>query len=109
MGAADIFLRLYSAGVRLEMQGERLTAAPAARLNDELRDLIRGNRPALVGYLNEAHQTTARLIESAMRACDHHGDGPEAREQMLRECLDSPPHLRSDLADHFQKNYRPSP
>ncbi|WP_439518497.1 hypothetical protein [Hydrogenophaga sp.] len=106
MEAAAIFQRLYAAGVRLELQGERLSASPAARLNEELRALIRTHKPALVTYLIDAHQTTLELIEAAMRACDHHGDGPVAREAMRRECLETPRELRADLRDHLNQTYR---
>lgn len=109
MDAATIFQCLYAAGVRLELQGDRLSASPAGRLNEELRALIRTNKPALVEYLTEAHQTTLELIEAAMRACDHHGDGPEAREQMRRECHETPPALREDLRDHLKQTYRDKP
>jgi len=109
MPAADIFRRLHEAGVRLEMQGERLSASPASRLTDELRTLIRSNKPALVVYLDQAHQTTAQLIEAAMQACDFHADGPEAREQMRQACIDTPPHLREDLCDHFKNTYEKKP
>lgn len=45
------------------------------------------------------------LIEAAMRACDHHGDGESAREQMRIECLEIPPDLRADLLDYFRRTY----
>lgn len=109
MDAPTIFQRLYAAGVRLELHGERLSASPAARLNDDLRALIRTHKPALVAYLTDAHQTTLELIEAAMRACDHHGDGPEAREQMRRDCHETPPAMREDLRDHFKQTYRDKP
>lgn len=106
MDAATILRKLYAAGVRLDLQqGDRLNASPASRLTDELRRLIRDHKPELVAYLTEAHQTSAELIEAAMRACDHHKDKPEAREQMRRECMDTPPHLRADLRDHFNQTY----
>jgi len=47
----------------------------------------------------------ARLIAAAMKACDHHGDGEQARADMRQQCLDTPPHLRADLLDHFQQTY----
>jgi len=40
-----------------------------------------------------------------MRACDAHGDGPEAREQMRLDCLETPPQLRADLLQHFRDVY----
>lgn len=45
------------------------------------------------------------LLQAAMRACDAWQDGPEAREQMRRDCIDTPPHLRADLRDHFNQTY----
>jgi hypothetical protein len=52
-----------------------------------------------------AHRVMKKLLEAAMRACDHHGDGAEAREEMKRQCLETPPHLRADLLAHFQREY----
>ena len=47
----------------------------------------------------------AELIEAAMRCCDRHGDGAEARAEMERQCLEIPPHLRGDLLDYFNSHY----
>ncbi len=44
----------------------------------------------------------ARLIEAAMRACDHHDDGDAGREQMRQDCLATQPHLRKDLLVHLR-------
>lgn len=41
-----------------------------------------------------------------MRACDFHDDGLQAREQMRRDCLATPPHLQAELIEHFQRTYR---
>lgn len=109
MEAAEILRHLFAAGVRLGLRGDRLSAWPATNLNDELRALIRANKPALVIYLAEAHQTSAELIDAAMRACDFHGDGPQAREQMQRDCINTPPHLLADLRDYFNQTYRYKP
>jgi LmbE family N-acetylglucosaminyl deacetylase len=106
MTPEQILRHLFAAGVRLDLRGDRLCAWPATSLNDELRALIRSNKPALVIYLVEAHQTDADLIEAAMRACDFNGDGLHAREQMQRDCLETPPHLRADLRDYFNQSYR---
>ena len=45
------------------------------------------------------------LLKAAMRACDNHGDGPEARAEMSRACLATPKHLRADLLEHFLMTY----
>lgn len=47
----------------------------------------------------------AELIDAAMRACDHWQDGPQAREEMRRECMETPEHLRADLLTHFCAAY----
>lgn len=45
------------------------------------------------------------LLEAAMRACDAWNDTTQARDQMRRDCLETPPHLRADLLDHFNNTY----
>lgn len=55
-----------------------------------------------------AELLTARLIAAAMRACDSHGDGPMAREQMQQECIDTPTDLQADLLEHFNESYPPT-
>ncbi len=45
------------------------------------------------------------LIEAAMRACDHYGDGPAARQEMVQQCLEVPAHLRAELHQHFIRTY----
>ncbi len=46
-----------------------------------------------------------KLIEAAMRACDRHGDSPAARQQMVKDCLGTPPELRQELREHFIRTY----
>ena len=45
------------------------------------------------------------LIAAAMRASDHWNDGPVARQQMVKDCLDTPLELRPELLDSFFTNY----
>ena len=45
------------------------------------------------------------LINAALLACDRHGDGPEAREQMRLDCINTPAHLQADLLAHFTEQY----
>lgn len=46
-----------------------------------------------------------KLLAAAMRACDHHNDSAAAREQMVKDCLDTPPELRQELLTHFERTY----
>ncbi len=105
MDVITLCRRAHGAGVTLTAEGERLLASPAGRLSDELRTEIKAHKPELVQFLLDAHATTTALIEAAMRACDHHGDGEQARLEMRRDCLNTPPHLQQDLLDHFDKTY----
>ena len=52
-----------------------------------------------------AELLTARLIAAAMRCCDHHGDGPAAREQMRQECMATPLRQRVCLFDYLNETY----
>lgn len=46
--------RLRAAGVRVAVDGDRLTAGPRALLTDELRALIRGHKAELIELLSES-------------------------------------------------------
>jgi hypothetical protein len=86
-----------TAGATGAQQGSR-TGRNSAPESGKLRvAFARGAQPATPAVID--------LIEAAMRACDHFGDGNEAREQMRADCEATPPHLRSDLLDHFRQTY----
>jgi hypothetical protein len=97
----DLLRVLHDAGVTLELRGGKLLVHPAERLTDGLRTSIREHKPALLDFLVEVTRQAADLIDAAMRVCDHHGDGEEARADMRADCLATPPHLRVDLLDHL--------
>ena len=78
---------------------------PAGRLTDAQRQAIRSCKAELIACIQESARLAAELLGAAMRACDHWRDGPEAREQMKKEVMETPPHLRADLLDHFRQNY----
>ena len=58
-----------------------------------------------VQAFSEKHVSSEQLLEAAMLACDHHHDGPAAREQMRADCLALPVDLRADLLAHFKQTY----
>jgi len=47
------------------------------------------------------------LFIAAARACDFHGDGDRARDEMRAACMATPAHLRADLLEHLNANYPP--
>lgn len=93
------------AGLTVRVNGVTLAYRPAERMTSELRGLLVAHKPQLIALLNDAHRTTADLIEAAMRACDFHGDDEAGREAMRRDCCSTPPELRADLLKHFRSAY----
>ena len=56
MTAADVIARVAAAGVQLRVEEGILRARPATRLTDELRTLIRLNKPVIVDALSSAQK-----------------------------------------------------
>lgn len=105
---------LWAEGFTVELgPGDKLLVGPASALSDHHREILRANKAAIVELLiserRNAEAETAELIAAAMRACDHCGDGHEARAEMERDIRATPAHLRADLLEHFQKNYGAQP
>lgn len=65
----DVLSRLKAAGIRLRADGKRLIASPRERMTDELRDLIRANKAALLTALVK-HREPA------------HADGPAEHPEL---------------------------
>lgn len=105
MTPAEVCRAIYAAGMTIRADGAELVLKPADRLTPALRELLLCHKPELIEFLFGAERTTADLIEAAMRACEHHGDGEAAREQMRQECRDTPLEQQADLRDHFRKEY----
>ncbi|XAH21635.1 hypothetical protein AAFF27_16605 [Xylophilus sp. GW821-FHT01B05] len=103
--SADAYRVLHDAGLHARAVAGRLIVGPTEQLDDALREFIRFHKPGLLRVLAEAEQATADLLAAAMRACDHYGDSPAAREQMRAECLATPPHLQLDLLGHLRETY----
>lgn len=105
MTPADVLRKAYDAGLEVGVAPSgNLAVKPADRLTPELRGLLIAHKSALLQALHEAEQTTAEVLEAAMKACDRYGDDAEAREEMRRDVLGTPPHLKADLLAHFQRN-----
>lgn len=106
MTPVDVLRQAYAVGLSVTIAPSgNLLASPAQLLTPDMRALLVANKPELLEFLREAEHTTAAVIEAAMRACDHYCDSPEAREEMRRDVLGTPLHLRADLLAHFRQNY----
>lgn len=107
--SADTLLReAMTAGVTLRIdEGGTLKAAGPSDTLREWSPRLRQHKTELLEFLQDAHATTAQLVEAAMRCCDYFGDSPAAREQMRQDVIDTPPHLRADLLQHLAGQYPP--
>lgn len=107
MSAATLIRQAISAGVNLRIdEGGTLKAAGPSDTLREWSPRLREHKPELLEFLQDAHTSTAQLVEAAMRCCDYFEDSPAAREQMRQDVIDTPAHLRADLLAHFRKAYR---
>lgn len=43
------------------------------------------------------------LIEAAMKRCDQFNDNAQARDDMVKQCLELSPAMQADLLEHFQR------
>lgn len=105
MTPADVCRAIYDAGLSVRVNGDSLSLKPAERLTPDLRALVVAHKPELIQFLLDAEVTAAELVEAAMRCCDRHGDSAQAREDMAKDCANTPAHLRADLRDHFKRAY----
>ena len=74
---------------------------PAGKLSPSQRAAVLTHKPDLIAYLLEPSRITVQLLEAAMRRCDQFNDSDKARQDMREQILETPPHLRQDLLDHF--------
>lgn len=106
MAPDAILSALWAEGLTVTLAAnDALAVSPASILRDAHRALLRTNKVGIVDLLRVAHDNTQQLLAAAMRACDHHGDGPAAREEMRQSVLETPGHLRADLLEHLQQAY----
>ena len=98
MNVPELIEQAQSDGVTFRVAGDKVRInAPDGRLVRWL-PILRPHRTEIRAWL-----TAGDLIAAAMRACDHHGDSEAARQEMVKDCLDTPPELRQELQEHFQR------
>lgn len=106
MTAEAILAELIECGIEPAVTPDGMgIEVPAGRLTDAQRTAIKANKAELIASIQESARITAKLLDAAMRACDHWGDGPQAREQMRQDCLNTPHRQRADLLAHFLATY----
>ena len=77
------------------------TVARLTALEEKLQVSFTSTCNTQLGGLTR-HRVEKELLVAAGNVCDLHGDNPEAREAMRRDCLDTPDHLKPDLLEHFR-------
>jgi TubC N-terminal docking domain len=79
----DLICRMvYEAGMTLRLRDDNLVLTPASRLTPDLRALLLEHKFAVIQFLEQAHATTAAVVQAAMRVCDLYADGLDARADM---------------------------
>jgi len=81
-----------------------IPAADADKLRRECKAILTVSADLVSSILSALPKDKLQSLDRLL-ACDHHGDDPEAREQMRQECIDTPPHLQADLLAHFTEQY----
>ena len=85
MTPAQILTTLGKSGIGLRLTPDRQSlVAPAGRLTLNQRNLILRHRAELIGFLFDAQETSAQLLDAAMRVCDQYSDHEAEREQLPR-------------------------
>lgn len=102
MKPADICRKVFEAGLTLHADGPDLVLAPTARLTPDLRALLVEHKVELLAFIREADTLTAETLARAMAVCDKYHDNDQAREDMRREVVETPAHLKADLLAHFR-------
>ena len=106
--SADVgWLMANSANPANEKVGHPLAAAEQPEISQTPPGLATLAKIAISQQVSHesAELLTARLIASAMRACDHHRDGEQARAEMRADCLATPLHLQADLLAYVREQY----
>ncbi|GKT16230.1 hypothetical protein AVHY2522_10920 [Acidovorax sp. SUPP2522] len=106
MTAQSILAELLACGIDLECTPDGTTlTVPAGVLTPAQRAQVLQHKPELIRLVLESSQLTSDLMRAAMHVCDRWKDSPAAREQMRRDVLSTPLHLRADLLQHLRGQY----
>lgn len=87
-----------------EMGVLSVSSVPSGRIYEFQRGVSSVSSVGVTGIFENCI-SAEELIEAAMRACDHWGDSPQARDDMRRQCKEIPVHLRGELMEHFRTSY----
>lgn len=87
MGAPDVLHLIRESGLTMTADGNRLIVTPSDRLTDNLRTLIRDNKPGVLDLLESESEELTRLV----RLCGtHYGFTPDEHADALAIALADP-------------------
>jgi hypothetical protein len=72
MEVSDLLGRLALSGVKLSIEGESIVAEPRSAITEELRELIRGNKTAILRTLAPIEQGRLMREQRALAELEHH-------------------------------------
>ena len=102
MTPETILADLLASGIEPSVTTDKTgIVVPAGKLTEAQRAAVLGHKPALIECILESARVTKQLLEAAMRRCDQFNDSEKARQDMRKQVLDTSPHLRQDLLEHF--------
>ena len=102
MTPETILADLLASGIEPSVTPDKTgIVVPAGKLTEAQRAAVLGHKPALIECILESARVTKQLLEAAMRRCDQFNDSEKARQDMRKQVLETPPHLRQDLLEHF--------
>lgn len=93
---------LIDAGLTLSTVGDSLVVRPANLLTDDLRDLIRSNKPALWSAARAAEELTDALVLSINQCCDMRGDNSDNRDGLIANAIRLPAAHQAEMREHFE-------
>lgn len=118
MSTAALIQRAHAAGVSLHLIDGKVKARGTQAAVSALIESLREHKADVIKWMSAAQEmvrrianpatpeeqalVTFRLLNAAMRVCDHYGDDEAAREAMRVQCLEVPEHLHAELLEHFR-------
>lgn len=108
MNASEVLHLVRDSGLTVTADGERLIVAPADRLNEEARQMIRDNKPAILAGLEAEAAELARLVYLCGNAYQFSPDEHrEALQIALADPSDALTCFRAMAAKHLEPGAAP--
>jgi hypothetical protein len=102
MTPETILADLLESGIELGVTPDNTgILVPAGKLSPGQRAAVLAHKLDLISYLLESMSIKAQLLDAALQRCEEFKDIEKHRQDMREQILETPPHLRQDLLEHF--------